>query len=204
MTLVVDEPDLEAQLISERQAAGLDRYDEVWDGVYMIMPLADDEHQELATNIGTVCTVIIQWPGLGQVRVGINVSDRRRGWKQSYRCPDVGVFLNDTAALNCRTHWVGGADFTVEIVSPRDRSREKIGFYEKVGVRELLLIDRDPWKLELYRRHADRLVTAGTSRVDQVEAVTTEVVPLTWRLIEGDERPKIEINHVASGQRWLI
>jgi Uma2 family endonuclease len=200
MTLVVDE----AQLIAERRAAGLDRYDEVWDGVYMIMPLADDEHQEVATRIGTTVSVVIEWPGLGHVRVGINVSDRRQGWKKNYRCPDVAVFLKGTKAVNCRTHWLGGPDFTVEIVSPRDHSREKLGFYEKIGVGELLLIDRDPWKLELFRRASGALAIVGESTAESQSVLTTEVVPLSWRLIPGDKRPQIEITHPASSQRWIV
>ena len=47
------------------------------------------------------------------------------------------------------------------IVSRDDHSREKISFYEKVGVRELLIIDRDPWQLELFRLASGRLESAG-------------------------------------------
>ena len=37
-----------AHLIRERRESGGDRYDEVWDGVYVMSPLADNEHQQLA------------------------------------------------------------------------------------------------------------------------------------------------------------
>ena len=36
-----------ARLIRERRECGGDRYDEVWDGVYVMSPLADNVHQEL-------------------------------------------------------------------------------------------------------------------------------------------------------------
>ena len=38
---------------------------------------------------------------------------------------------------------VGGPDFLVEVASPGDRSLDKLAFYEGIGVRELLMVDRD-------------------------------------------------------------
>ena len=63
-------------------------------------------------------------------------------WTKNYRCPDVAVFLPGNPAEDRETHWLGGPDFAVEIVSRDDRSRKKFDFYAKVGVRELLLVDR--------------------------------------------------------------
>ena len=45
MSLLVSDPELKERLLAERRASGGDRYDEVWDGVYVMSPLADDEHQ---------------------------------------------------------------------------------------------------------------------------------------------------------------
>ena len=36
-------------------------------------------------------------------------------------------------------------------------SREKLDFYAKVGTREVLILDRDPWSLELYALRRDRM-----------------------------------------------
>ena len=57
---------------------------------------------------------------------GCNVSDRPKRWKKNYRCPDVAVFLPGNPAEDRETHWFGGPDFAVEILSPYDRSREKL------------------------------------------------------------------------------
>ena len=72
---------------------------------------------------------------------GVNLSDRDEGWEQNFREPDVAVFLRDGKAINCGTHWQGAADFLVEIISPGERTREKIPFYSSLGVVELL-VDR--------------------------------------------------------------
>lgn len=204
MVAVINDPGLQKRLIAHRRRTGADRYDEVWEGVYMMSPLANDEHQEIGTGIATVLTVTTQWTGLGKVRQGVNVSDRKRGWKQNYRCPDVVVYLNDTNAVRYRSHWVGGPDFGVEIVSPFDRTREKLDFYAKVGTRELLILDRQPWALELYRLWDGVLAEVGRSTVERADPLVSEVVPLSWRLIPGDERPQIEIMHADGRQHWVI
>ena len=72
-------------------------------------------------------------------------------------------FCPDNPAEDRETHWYGGPDFAVEILSPFDRSREKFDFYAKVGVRELMLVARRPWKLELYRRTDKNWDLVGTS-----------------------------------------
>src|SRR5262249_53526472 len=132
------------------------------------------------------------------------VSDRKENWKENYRIPDVAVFLPGNAAEDCDTHWYGGPDFASEIASPDDRSREKLGFYSKVGVRELLLIDRDPWSLELYQARRGKLVQTGRSTVDQPKVLVSKVVPLTFCLRAGEDRPLIEIKHKDSGQCWVV
>ena len=47
---------------------GGDRYDEVWDGVYMMSPPANDEHQQLVTDFSAVLTFVIKFTGLGEAR----------------------------------------------------------------------------------------------------------------------------------------
>ena len=202
--LMVLERDLEEQMKAQREASGADRFDEVWEGVYMMAPLADDEHQDFQILLGVVFVEVIQRHGLGVARAGVNVSDREEGWARNYRIPDVAVFLNGGTARNCGTHWVGGPDFAVEIVSPDDRSRDKLQFYADVKTRELMVLDRDPWALELYRLDGGRLRLVGTSNTDKSETLVGEVLPLSFRLVGGVTRPRIEITRHDGTQRWTI
>ena len=116
----------------------------------------------------------------------------------------MAVFLNDTRATNQGTHWFGGPDFAVEIVSPNDRTREKLDFYASVGTRELLIIDRDPWVLELYRLQNDQLALVDRSTTDNGTPLVSDTVPLTFRLIAGETRPNIDVVHKDGEPRWLI
>ena len=117
----------------------------------MMVPLANTEHQGLQSRLAGAIRNSVGWDIAVHVHAGANVSDREDDWTHNYRIPDVVVVFPGGAARDCGTHWCGGPDFCAEITSPGDRSRDKLDFYAAIGVRELLLIDRDPWALELYQ-----------------------------------------------------
>ena len=133
-------------------------------------PLPNDEHQEFVFEFVSILQrshcVAAARPGFP----GVNLSDREEGWKENFREPDVAVFLRDTKAVNCGTHWRGAADFLVEIISPGERTRDKIPFYGSLGVVELLIVDRDPWTLELYRQQDGHLEKIGQSTLAAPES----------------------------------
>jgi Uma2 family endonuclease len=204
MALLVTDPSLEERLIAERQASGGDRFDEVWEGTYVMAPLPNDEHQEIQTSLATIFKIVVDWPGAGLVRAGVNVSDRDEGWEHNYRCPDVVVFMKGTSARNCDIHWVGGPDFAVEVRSPGDRTRDKLPFYASVNVRELLIVERRPWSVELYRLTSGALAPVGLSTADAAVTLNSEVLPLSFRLIPASPRPTIEVAHRETKQLWSV
>ncbi len=222
MALYLTDSDVERRLKAERQASGSDRFDEVWDGVYFMPPLANNEHQFFQTQMAIVLQLALGSVDQGTAYAGINVSDREKGWRKNYRCPDVAVVLPGCKAKNCRTHWFGGPDFAVEVISPKDRSREKLPFYSTIGVRELLLLDRQPWSLELFRLQERRLVSYGRSTIQRPVLLASSVLPVSFRLLSpgasplsnGQRRPRsngrkharpsLEILHKDGVQRWII
>ncbi|MBW3539437.1 MAG: Uma2 family endonuclease [Planctomycetes bacterium] len=211
-SLVVSDAYLRQDLIAERRASGNDRYDEVWEGVYVVMPLPDVEHQYIVTRSCTIFDLVVGVPEQASVLAGVNISDRRDEWTHNYRCPDAAVYLPGNKAVNCGTHWVGGPDFGLEIRSPGNHALEKLDFYARIGTRELMIIDRDPWSLELFRLQGERLESVGRVTLQQSNEPETsapgtldsEVLPLRFGLVAGSERPQIEVTHRESGQRWLI
>ena len=204
MSAVIADPDLERSLIRRRRARGEDRYDEVWEGVYVMNAQPTNVHQSLVSRLSFVFESVIGQLGLGMVLPGTNVSDRAESWKKNYRCPDVAVYLNESKAINWETHWQGGPDLAVEIASPRDRTWEKIEFYASVGTRELLIIDRDPRAIELYRLNAaSQLSLVGRTDIDSTTVLETESVPLRWRLVSGPERSLLEATVLDGSKSWL-
>ena len=186
--MLVADPEVVSTLRAERAADGSDRWDEVWNGVYILMPLPNFEHQVLATRISAALMPFVDDPGAGTTAAGCNVSDvadPAADWRTNYRCPDVVVYLNDNPAELRGSHWFGGPDLAVEIVSPGDRSRQKLAFYAGVGVRELFVLDREPWRLELYRLDGGELNSVGSTGPGG-DPLTTETVPLRWTLTAAD------------------
>lgn len=190
------------RILRQRRRARGDRKDEVWNGVYVMAPDADNEHQGIAVKLAVAILGSIGDDPRAIVQAGGNVSDREEKWAKNYRCPDVLVVLPGNPAEDRGTRWLGGPDFVVEILSPDDRSRKKFAFYAGVGVRELLLIDRSPWRLELYRLHDGVLEPAGVSDTEQPNELRSTVLPLTFRLTPGQPRPRIEMTRPDDGAVW--
>ena len=183
-TLLADDVALE-RLLRDRRRSGLDLYDEVWDGRYVIMSLPGNEHQDLVNDIATDLTVLVKRRGLGRVQPGAIVSDDREDWTRNYRCPDVVVYLNGNPAEDRGSHWLGGPDVAVEVLCEGDLTAEKLPFYAAVGVRELFVLDRDPWRLALHRLAGGELVRVGGA-VPGGAGLRSEVLALDWALTAGD------------------
>jgi Uma2 family endonuclease len=192
------------RLLHKRRVCGGDRYDEVWNGVYVLMPMGDNEHQELAFELAGAIKQGIGEHARARIFPGTNVSDREDDWRKNFRCPDVAVFLPGNPAEDRETHWLGGPDFAAEIVSLRDRSRQKFAFYAKVGVRELLLVDRKPWCLELHRRSGASWDLVGRSDLGQSAELASSVLPVSFRLLPGEPRPRIEVSTTDGARQWLV
>jgi len=204
MPTLITDPHIEKRLLEQRRACDGDKFDEVWDGVYVMAPLANIEHQQLMGGLAVAFVSACASSPEVSVFPGVNVSDRRKGWKKNYRCPDVAVALPGSRAVDCGAYFCGGPDFVVEILSDYDRSREKFDFYARVGVREMLLVDRNPWQLELYRLSGEAFRPVGVSDIAGGQVLKSDVLPLTFRLLSQPEgRPKIEVLKPATGERWL-
>jgi len=195
-------PLMEEDLLADRRDRGIDGHDEVWDGLYVIPPIVDIDHQRIVTGLIRAFFGALGMDDRHDVYPGINVTDRQDDWTQNYRVPDMAVYLEGTQAKNCDTHYFGGPDFTVEIMTPHDRSREKLPFYAKVGVRELLLIDRDPWALELFRLEQDELKKVGRVVPDDADVLESQVLSVRFRLVSAEPRPVIEITRIDGSQQW--
>ena len=122
-----------------RRAWGSDHHDEVWQGVYFLAPLPNNEHQEFVSRFTFILGTTIANADFGKVRPGVNLAGCRR--RLGTRLPGRRTLSSSStrhAAVNRDTHWTGAADFVIEITSPGDRTQEKIPFYSRLGVRELL------------------------------------------------------------------
>lgn len=205
MATFISDPKFEEELQAQRAATGADRFDEVWEGVYMMAPLPNNEHQELVMELGAILREAIDRAAGDRVYPGVNLTDAPDDWTRNFRAPDLVVFLGGTTAENRGAFWTGPADLVVEIVSPGDRTREKLPFYERIGSRELLIIDRDPWQLEFYRLREGKLHCVGKSGLADAAVLASAVLPISLQLVAGPKRPQVLVRRTdgAAGQ-WNV
>jgi len=206
MPVLITDPVYEERIRAELENSAEKRRDEVWDGVLVVPPLANNEHQRIVMGLAYAFASVVDL-ATDAVLPGCNVSDREADWRFNYRDPDIAVYLAGNPARDCGTHWCGGPDLLVEVVSPGEDPRQKLDFYAKVSTREVLIMDRVPWALELYRLQAGKMVLVGRSDgADLGEANPGElgsvVLPLTFRLQTGTPRPVVVVRHTATGQTW--
>src|SRR4051794_25462477 len=99
------------EVIRDRQRRGIDLYDEVWDGVYVMPSLPSLPHQRLVSGLVVALYAVVDEEKRGETFPGANVSDRRDDWKSNFRVPDVVVLLKEGRAVDCDSFIHGGPDF---------------------------------------------------------------------------------------------
>ena len=145
----------EADLASRRRT-GLDRWDEVWEGVLHMAPAPTDEHQRIVDELIVFLTPLLRTSGRGVLRSGINVFDEASPL-ENYRIPDLTfVSAERTNVMKPDGIRGGGPDAVIEVRSPSDETYEKLPFFAKLGVREVIVIDRDTKVVELFRLAGDQ------------------------------------------------
>lgn len=205
MAALIADPELEAEVIADRRGRGIDLIDEVWDEVYVMVPGPDNEHQSLAGRLYAILGSAVESAGQGLVLLSVNVSGQRKRWRETCRVPDVDVLLNDTAAVNCETHWYVGPDFGVEITRSGERTHEKLDFFFKVKSREMLIVQRRPrWRPEPCRLKGRALVEVGRSTPANDKILKSAVLPLTWQLLPGETRPQIRIARADGSEERMV
>ena len=163
-------------MLAERRKLGLDRRDEVWNGVLHMVPPAGGPPQRLSAKLIRVLGPLAERHGL--------VSSYETGLfctADDYRVPD---------QLYCRAEHESergaeGAELVVEIRSEGDETYDKIGFYAGLGVCEMLIVHPDGHWVELLRSVGGRLLPVST---DADGAVRSDVLGAQFVAVAGGLR----------------
>lgn len=132
-TLVLDPPPQALEALQERRRrSGLDRFDEVWEGVLHMVPAPLGEHadisQQLAVALDGPARAAGLFPTMAEFNLGASEDD--------FRVPDGGIHRTRPRGV-----WHTTAALVVEIVSPGDESWQKLPFYAAHNVDEVLIVD---------------------------------------------------------------
>ena len=148
--------EVDERMLAERQRLGLDRFDEMWEGVLHMVPQPSGRHQELEGRL-----IGLLFGAAGQLGCAIAPEVGMYGAVDDYRVPDVAVYPPE--ALSRRG--LDGPPLVVfEIRSPGDESYEKIPWYFDRGTGSVVIIDPATCSVEVFTSEgrvqpdADRLV----------------------------------------------
>jgi hypothetical protein len=170
-TLVLDPlpPEVE-ELIAKRRRLGLDKFDEVWEGVYHMAPMARGRHGYLQGQVGLVLDPLARAGGL------LYTGPFNVGKLDDFRVPDGGLHRD----LDPEVVWFETAAMVVEVVSAGDETWDKLPFYAAHRVDEVLVVDSDGPRVHLRHLAGDGY---KESRDSTLLGVTVEdlAARIDWR-----------------------
>jgi hypothetical protein len=139
-TLVLDPPPPELRaLLERRRRAGLDRLDEVWEGVLHMIPAPSGAHADIAQQLAVLLDGPARQAGLFPTMHEFNLGDG----EHDFRVPDGGVHRQRLTGV-----WHPTAAIVVEIVSAGDETWDKLPFYATHKVDEVLIVDSEKHTVE--------------------------------------------------------
>jgi Uma2 family endonuclease len=130
-------------IIELRRFRGLDTYDEWWDGVYRIVTGPSPEHGELLDALAELLGPLVRAAGLrsaAPVNIGLD--------KHDCRVPDRAIYESGTPRTS--PAFLSTALLVIEVLSPGEKPREKLHFYQAHGVKEYLEIDLERVSAQLW------------------------------------------------------
>lgn len=158
------------ELLERRRRLGLDRFDELWEGVLHVVPGPGPEHAALDQQLAEVLGPSARAAGL------VPVGACNLGEPGDYRIPDREVLRSRPPASQT---FVPTAALVVEIVSPDDETWAKLPFYATRGIDELVVVDPGEHSVHWFCRRGGEWMPAERSRLLDLD-VSDVVARLDW------------------------
>ena len=165
-------------LLEERRAKGLDKSDEMWEGELHMVPSPSERHQAVAAELFLVLAplakareLLPRYDPTGLFRPGVD---------NDYRVPDQ---IYARPEVRSERGIEGAASLVVEILSPHDETYAKLEWYADVGVGEVLVIDPETRRVEVFINQDGRMVRVEPAVIEclGVQAQTVDgKLCLTW------------------------
>jgi Uma2 family endonuclease len=141
--------DIAPDFVTLRKRTGIDKFDEMWEGVLHMAPAPSRSHQDF--HFGLLTWLRSHWalPCGNRVHGEVNVASPG-GWPENFRIPDLVLLTPNCFDIDRDVYFEGPPTVVVEIRSPGDETMEKLSFYAELGVPEVWVLDRDTKGPELY------------------------------------------------------
>ena len=165
--------------LAHRRSRGLDRWDEMWEGVLHMTPAPSLEHQRVLDRMIGLLEPHLRTTGRGRLISGINVFRE----SSDYRIPDL-TFVGAGREHIMQGDGIrgGGPDAVIEIRSPEDETYDKLPFFAALEIREVLVVDRDTKRPEIYRLAGSQYVAL---QPDSDGWVVSNTMGVRFRVVDG-------------------
>jgi len=140
--------DVSDHFLAERRRLGLDGRDEMWEGVLHMVPPPADHHQGLSGDLFIVLGPVATRAGL-LPRIETGLFDPAVRGFHDYRVPDQ---MYADPSVRTERGIDGPAALVIEFRSPGDDTYEKLPYFHRLGVAEMLVVHPLSRKFELRRR----------------------------------------------------
>ncbi|MBI4605797.1 MAG: Uma2 family endonuclease [Planctomycetes bacterium] len=174
--------------LERRRKLGLDRWDEMWEGVLHMAPAPNVPHQRVQRDLGSFLSSLLCRQGRGELLNGVNVFNDS-SVESDYRIPDHSFVRSGRESLIEENGIHGAPDAVIEIRSPEDESYAKLPWFAALGVREAIIIQRDSKETEVYRLAGSQYFAVAP---DKDGWVTSEVMRVRFRAVAG-EKPQLAV-----------
>ncbi len=177
--------DVAEAVLAQRRRDGLDRFDEMWEGVLHMVPAPSSRHQAFSGRLFRALAPLAEAAGLAPFfETGLYRAD------DDFRVPDQVYAMPELVSDRGVD---GGAALVVEIRSPHDESDAKVAWYAEVGVEAVLVVDPLTRAFDLY------LTRAGRPRLvqpDPAGRVTIDALGLRVGVVDG---PRLSLTWAEGG-----
>lgn len=133
-----------SELIERRRRLGIDGHDEVWEGVYHMVPYAHSRHGLVEAQLIMHLGPLVEARGMAHT-AAFNLGED----DISFRVPDFGIHAEPPDALFVPTALVVG-----EVLSPHDETFEKIPYYRALSVAELWVVGPERRSVDVHHVRA--------------------------------------------------
>lgn len=168
--------------LARRRLTGIDRWDEMWEGVLHMAPAPAFEHQRIVDELIAFLMPLLRARGRGTLVSGVNVFNEASG-PEDYRIPDLTFVAAGSESRIAADGIRGGApEVVVEVRSPGDETYEKLPFFARLGVREVVVVPRDSKKPEIYRLTGSQYLAVAAEADGWIRS---EAMRVRLRLVPG-------------------
>jgi Uma2 family endonuclease len=119
------------EILMRRRRSGLDRLDEVWDGVLHMVPAPNYGHASIEAQL-----IMILGPAASAAGLEVIGQSNLGEGEHNFRVPDSALHRPGAHGT-----WHSTAALVIEVVSPNDESWDKLPFYADHDVDEVLIVD---------------------------------------------------------------